>query len=145
MAEQNPGNSTSEAAGDGAATTGAGIGGTDNAFGGDGMPGGSGDAVGGMAEGLRAAGERMRAAGGQIAGQGSELGLRMLDQAETNTREAFRMMRAAAQAHDMTEVMRLQSEYLREQSTRSVAQAREIGELIASFGRATIGQMTGKS
>ncbi|MBM7405823.1 MULTISPECIES: phasin family protein [Sphingomonas] len=145
MAEQNPGNSTSEPAGDGAATTGAGIGGADNAFGGDGMPGGSGDAAGGMAEGLRAAGERMRAAGGQIAGQGSELGLRMLDQAETNTREAFRMMRAAAQAHDMTEVMRLQSEYLREQSTRSVAQAREIGELIASFGRATIGQMTGKS
>ncbi|MBB3911332.1 phasin family protein [Sphingomonas desiccabilis] len=145
MAEENPGNSTSEPADDGAATTGAGIGGADNAFGGDGMPGGSGDAAGGMAEGLRAAGERMREAGGQIAGQGSELGLRMLDQAETNTREAFRMMRAAAQARDMNEVMRLQSEFMREQSTRSVAQAREIGELIASFGRATIGQMTGKS
>ena len=145
MAEENPGNSTSSTADEGGATTGAGIGGADNAFGGAGFQGGASDAAGGMAEGLRAAGERMRAAGGQIAGQGSELGLRMLDQAETNTREAFRMMRAAAQAHDMNEVMRLQSEYMREQSTRSVAQAREIGELIASFGRATIGQMTGKS
>ena len=145
MAEENPGNSTSSTADEGGATTGAGIGGADDAFGGAGFQGGASDAAGGMAEGLRAAGERMRAAGGQIAGQGSELGLRMLDQAETNTREAFRMMRAAAQAHDMNEVMRLQSEYMREQSTRSVAQAREIGELIASFGRATIGQMTGKS
>lgn len=106
---------------------------------------GSGAGAAGMAEGLRAAGERMRDAGGQMAGQGSELGMRMLDQAETNTREAFRMMRAAAQAKDMTDVMRLQSEFLREQSNRSIAQAREIGELIASFGRATIGQMTGKN
>jgi hypothetical protein len=45
----------------------------------------------------------------------------------------------------MTEVMRLQSEYMREQSNRAVSQAREIGELIASFGRAAIGQMTNKS
>jgi hypothetical protein len=34
---------------------------------------------------------------------------------------------------------------MREQSNRAVSQAREIGELIASFGRAAIGQMTNKS
>lgn len=112
-----------------------------------GAPGaGFGDgAAGGMADGMRAATERMRAAGGQIADQGGEVGLKMLDQAEANTREAFRVMREAAQAKDVSEVMRLQSEYLREQGNRSMAQAREIGELIASFGRSAIGQMTGKS
>ncbi|MCC2976136.1 phasin family protein [Sphingomonas sp. PL-96] len=140
MAEENSGNDTNEtgsaagASGSGGATSGGGS-----------QAGGFAGGSAGMADGLRAAGERMREAGGQIAGQGSELGLRMLDQAETNTREAFRMMRAAAQAKDMTDVMRLQSEYMREQSNRSIAQAREIGELIASFGRSTIGQMTGKS
>jgi hypothetical protein len=146
MADDNSGNGTSDngsAGNPGSGSTGAAGGGSQgSAFGG----GGAGPAgVAGMTEGLRAAGERMREAGGQMAGQGSELGMRMLDQAETNTREAFRVMRAAAQAKDMTDVMRLQSEYMRGQSNRSIAQAREIGELIASFGRSTIGQMTGKS
>jgi hypothetical protein len=136
MAEDNRENSAPESGA--AGNTGASGGGSTGGF------GATPDAAG-MAEGLRAAGERMRAAGGQVAEQGSELGLKMLDQAETNTREAFRMMRAAAQANDMTEVMRLQSEYLRDQSNRAVSQAREIGELIASFGRSAIGQMTNKS
>jgi hypothetical protein len=137
MADENSGNNTPGSGAAGGSTGGGESGG--------GFQGGSADPSGRVAEGLRAAGERMRAAGGQVAGQGSELGLKMLDQAETNTREAFRMMRAAAQANDMTEVMRLQSEYMREQSNRAVSQAREIGELIASFGRAAIGQMTNKS
>ncbi|MFV0624111.1 phasin family protein [Sphingomonas sp. ac-8] len=106
---------------------------------------GTAGATAGMTDGMRAATERMRAAGGQMADQGGELGLKMLDQAEANTREAFRVMREAAKAKDVSEVMRLQSDYLREQGNRSMAQAREIGELIASFGRSTIGQMTGRS
>lgn len=119
-----------------------GQGGQPGASGGAGSIGGMG---GGMAEGMRAGAERMQQAGGQMADQGAQLGLKMLDQAETNTQEAFRAMRQAAQANDVSEVMRIQSEYLREQGTRSMSQAREIGELIANFGRATIGQMTGRS
>lgn len=96
------------------------------------------------ADHLQAAGERMKAAGETMADAGSQLGLKMLDQAETNTREAFQAMRSAAQASDLTEVMRIQADYLREQGSRSVSQVREIGEMIADFGRNAIGQMTGR-
>lgn len=97
-----------------------------------------------MNETMRSAADRMQAAGSAMADSSSQLGTRMLDQAEANTQEAFKAMRAAAQANDLSEVMRIQAEYLREQGSRSVAQAREIGELIASFGRNAIGTMTRK-
>ncbi len=93
---------------------------------------------------MQAAGDRMKATGEAMADAGSQLGLKMLDQAETNTREAFQAMRSAAQANDLSEVMRIQTEFLREQSSRSVSHVREIGELIADFGRNAIGQMTGR-
>ena len=97
-----------------------------------------------MTDQMRTAAERMQATGSAMADSSSQLGTKMLDQAEANTQEAFRAMRAAAQANDLSEVMRIQAEYLRDQGSRSVAQAREIGELIASFGRNAIGSMTRK-
>lgn len=90
------------------------------------------------------AAERMRAAGSAMTEQGSQLGLTILSQAEANTQEAFRAMRAAAQASDVNEVMKIQSDYMREQGARSMAQAREVGEMIANSGRNAIGQMTGR-
>lgn len=92
----------------------------------------------------REMGDRMKQGGQQMAQGGQDLGLKLLDQAETNTREAFRAMREAAQAKDVSEVMKIQGDYLREAGGRSVAQAREIGELIASFGRQAMGQFTGR-
>ncbi|TPG42472.1 phasin family protein [Sphingomonas koreensis] len=102
------------------------------------------DAAAGVTDRVKAAGEKMRASGEKIAESGANLGMKMLDQAEQNTREAFNAMRAAAKARDLSEVMHVQGDYLREQGTRSMAQAREIGEMIANFGRDTIGKMTGK-
>ena len=99
-----------------------------------------GDAVGAM----RAAGERMQAAGKAASEESSKLGVRLLDQAEENTREAFRAMRAAAGASDLSEVMRIQADYMREQGSRSVAQAREVSEMIVRFGRSAVGQLTGR-
>jgi len=93
---------------------------------------------------MKAAGEKMRASGEKMAESGTALGMKLLDQAEQNTREAFAAMRAAARARDLSEVMHVQGEYLREQGSRSMAQAREIGEMIANFGRETIGRMTGR-
>jgi hypothetical protein len=97
-----------------------------------------------MTDRMKAAGETMRASGEKIAETGSQLGMKLLDQAEQNTREAFAAMRAAAQSRDLSEVMRVQGDYLREQGSRSMTQAREIGEMIASFGRDAIGRMTGR-
>ncbi len=101
-------------------------------------------ASGQMADQMRGAAERMQAAGGAMTDSGQQVGIKMLEQAEANTSEAFRAMRAAAQASDISEVMRIQSEYLRDQSTRSMTQAREIGELIANFGKTAMGRMTGR-
>ncbi|MBA3880692.1 MAG: phasin [Sphingobium sp.] len=97
-----------------------------------------------MSDQFKVVGDTMRKSGERIAETGTELGMRLLDQAEANTREAFAAMRAAAHARDVSEVMRIQSDYLREQSNRAMEQAREIGELITRYGRDTIGQMTNR-
>ena len=84
------------------------------------------------------AGEAMRASGKKLAEGNAEIGLKMLDQAEQNVRQAFAAMRAAAKAKDVSEVMKIQAEFLREQSERSMEQAKEIGELIAHVGREAV-------
>ncbi|HVF92926.1 MAG TPA: phasin family protein [Sphingomonas sp.] len=81
------------------------------------------------------AGEAMKASGQKVAEGGATIGTRMIDQAEQNAREAFAAMREAASAKDISDVMRIQGDYLREQSQRSMSQAREIGELIMQFGK----------
>lgn len=88
-------------------------------------------------DGARRAGEAFKASGEKAAEGRTTIGLKMIEQAEENTREAFAAMREAATAKDMTEIMRIQADYLRKQGSRAVDQAREIGELIARFGRET--------
>lgn len=116
-----------------------------------GNTGGAGAIGGDMASGMRnfsdqmkGAGDAMKASGQKMAEGGSTIGLKMLDQAESNTREAFAAMRAAAGAKDISDVMRIQSDFLRDQGNRSMAQAREIGELIMQFGRDAVGSARGQ-
>lgn len=89
------------------------------------------------------AGDAMKASGQKMAEGGSTIGLRIIDQTQTNASEAFEAMRAAAKANDLSEVMKIQGDYLREQSQRSMTQAREIGELIMQFGREAVAPMRG--
>ena len=86
-------------------------------------------------EPAKRAGEAMKESGRKIAENGSTIGAKMIDQAEQNTREAFAAMREAANAKDLSQVMKIQGDYLREQSQRSMTQAREIGEMIMKFGK----------
>jgi hypothetical protein len=39
--------------------------------------------------------------------------------------------------------MKIQGDFIRDQSTRNMTQAREIGELIMQFGRDTVGMVRG--
>jgi phasin family protein len=87
------------------------------------------------------AGETMRQTGQKMAEGGSTISTKLIDQAETNARQAFAAMRAAAAAKDPTEMMKIQGDYLREQSNRAMAQAREISELIVQFGKDTAGAL----
>ncbi len=90
------------------------------------------------------AGEAMKESGQKMAEGGSTIGVKMIDQAESNAREAFAAMREAAKAKDLSEVMKIQGDYLREQGQRSMTQAREIGELIAQFGRDAVAPLRPK-
>ena len=86
-------------------------------------------------DGLKATGEKLRSAGERLGENTRAVNLRMLEQAEENAREAFRAMREAAQAGSLKDVAEIQARYLREQGKRGPEQMREIGELIARFGR----------
>ena len=97
-----------------------------------------------MAEPAKKATEAMREAGSKMAESSSTVGLKMLDQAEANTREAFAAMRSAASAKDLSEVMKIQGDFIRDQGSRSMGQAREIGELIMQFGRDAVGAVRGE-
>lgn len=96
-----------------------------------------------VVEPAQRAGEAMRQGGQKIAENNQQIGVKMIDQAQQNTSEAFAAMRKAASAKDLSDVMRIQGEYLREQSQRSMGQAREIGEMIVQFGRDAVGAMRG--
>ena len=91
------------------------------------------------------AGEAMRQSGAKIAEGGSTVSMRLIDQAEQNAREAFAALRAAAGAKDLSEVMKVQGDYLREQGSRSMSQAKEIGELIVKIGQESVAPLRGKN
>ena len=97
-----------------------------------------------VVEPLMAAGETIKAQGQKAAANSAELTSRVIDHAEANTREAFAALRAAAQSTSLTDVLKVQGEFVQEQGKRSMAQAREIGEMIAKFGRESIEAIKGK-
>jgi hypothetical protein len=84
-------------------------------------------------------GANIRKSGEKLAKQGNSVSMKVIEHAEANTREAFAAMRKAAGATNPTEVAKIQGDYLREQGARSMAHAREIGELIMQFGRDATG------
>jgi phasin family protein len=93
---------------------------------------------------LKAAGDAMRDAGAKAAENSSAMSLTVIEHAEQNTREAFAAMRAAAKVTSLADLMKLQGDYVREQSSRSVEQARQIGDLITRFGREVMSPLGGK-
>jgi hypothetical protein len=98
-----------------------------------------------VADPARRAGAAIKASGEKVVEGNKTIGLRLLDQAEQNAKEAFAAMRAAAAASDLSEVMKIQGEFLREQGQRNMAQAREVGELIMRFGRDAVSPLRGSS
>lgn len=90
---------------------------------------------------MKAAADTFKHSAEKMSASGAELGMRLLDQAETNTREAIAAMRATTQAKDVAEVMKIQGDYIRDQSARAMTHAREIGDMISGFGRDMLGQI----
>lgn len=76
--------------------------------------------------------------------RGVVLNSKVIDHAETNTQKVFAAMRAATQAGSMSEIAKIQTKFVRDQTERSVAQAREMGEMIAKFGRDAVDKIRKK-
>ena len=93
---------------------------------------------------MKAAGDAMKQGASQAAENSAQLSMKVIDHAEENTRQAFAALRAAAKAGGVTELMQVQADYVRDQGTRSMAQVREIGEMIAQFGRSAMAPFSGK-
>lgn len=93
---------------------------------------------------LKAAGEAMREGATKAAENSAALSMKVIDHAEENTRQAFAALRAASKAGGLSELMQVQSEYVRDQGARSMAQVKEVGEMIANFGRSAMSGLTGK-
>lgn len=92
---------------------------------------------------MKAAGDAVREGATKAAENSAALSMKVIDHAEENTRQAFAALRAAAKAGGVTELMQVQAEYVREQGTRSMSQVREIGEMIAQFGRSAMSGVSG--
>lgn len=93
---------------------------------------------------LKAAGDAMKEGASKAAENSSALSMKVIDHAEENTRQAFAALRAAAKAGGVSELMRVQTDYVRDQGARSMAQVKEIGDMIASFGREAMAGLTAK-
>jgi hypothetical protein len=62
--------------------------------------------------------------------QNEAISVRLIDFAESNLTDTLEALRAAARAKDVTEVLTIQGEFLRNQMSRSLDQFREMTELV---------------
>ena len=94
---------------------------------------------------MKAAGDVVKEGATKAAENSAALSMKVIDHAEENTRQAFAALRAAAKANGLTELMQVQSDYVRDQGSRSMTQVREIGEMITQFGRSAMSGFGGGS
>jgi hypothetical protein len=87
---------------------------------------------------VKKAGKSLKDATQKAATNASALNNKVIDHAEENTRAAFAAMRSAASVKSVQELAKIQTEYVKEQGARSMTQVREVGDMIAQFGRDTM-------
>ena len=97
-----------------------------------------------VAEPIQKAGKAIREGAAQAMANTAAINAKVIDHAETNAKEAFATLRKVAGAKSVQDVIKAQGEFVKEQSARSTAHVREVGELIASFGRQALETMRGK-
>lgn len=96
------------------------------------------DAVEDAGNAVEKAGKKIRETAEHAMHNVSVLNARVIDHAEENAKEAFAAMRKITTSKDVKDIVRIQADFVREQSARSVAQVKEVGEMIASFGRMAV-------
>ncbi len=89
-------------------------------------------------ETVKKAGKSIKDATTKAANNAAALNNKVIDHAEENTRAAFAAMRSAASVKSVTDLAKVQTDYVKEQGARSMTQVKEVGDLIAQFGRDTM-------
>lgn len=97
------------------------------------------------ADAVKKAGKTVKDAAQKAAANASALNNRVIDHAEENTRAAFAAMRTAASVKSVQELAKIQADYIKEQGARSMTQIREVGDMIAQFGRDAMAAWRSKS
>ena len=87
------------------------------------------------AETVKKAGKSLKDATSKAASNAAALNGKVIDHAEENTRAAFAAMRSAASVKSVQDLAKIQTDYVKEQGARSMGQVKEVGELIAQFGK----------
>jgi hypothetical protein len=90
------------------------------------------------AESVKKAGKSFKEATEKAAANAAALNGKVIDHAEENTRAAFAAMRSAANVKSVQELAKIQTEFVKEQGARSMTHVRELGDMIAQFGRDTM-------
>jgi len=93
---------------------------------------------------IKKAGKSIRESATKAVANTVAINTTVIDHAEANAHEAFAALRKVASAKTVQEVVKVQTEFVKAQSARSTAQVREVGEMIASFGRDAISMLRGK-
>lgn len=91
------------------------------------------------AEGVKKAGKAMKDATAKAASNAATINTKVIDHAEANARSAFAALRSAAGAKSVQDVVKIQTDYVKEQGARSMTQIKEVGDMIAQFGRDAMG------
>lgn len=97
-----------------------------------------------VAEPIQKAAKAVRESAAHAMANTAAINAKVIDHAETNAKEAFATLRKVASAKSVQEVVKAQTEFVKAQSARSTAHVREVGELIASFGRQALETIRGK-
>ena len=87
------------------------------------------------ADTAKKAGKSLKDATSKAASNAAALNSKVIDHAEANTRAAFAALRSAASVKSVQDLAKIQTEYVKEQGARSMTQVKEVGELIAQFGK----------
>ncbi len=97
-----------------------------------------------LTEPVKKAGKAVKESTERAVKRTAALNVTVIDHAESNTREAFAAMRQVAAAESVKDIVKIQTKFVRDQSERSMKQVRELGDMIAQFGREAMEQIRGK-
>ncbi|MEP6785907.1 MAG: phasin family protein [Sphingomonadales bacterium] len=87
------------------------------------------------ADAVKKVGKSLKDATSKAAENAAALNTKVIDHAEANTRAAFSAMRSAASVKSVSDLAKVQTDFVKEQGARSMTQVKEVGDLIAQFGR----------